>query len=70
MGIEVTLTTFTLKSMSPYDYIQNTCFPRQVFRQKVFPFKMLINGRNSELDLVVWMQLDHDLQSACIMFDH
>jgi hypothetical protein len=33
-----------------------------VFGQKVFPFKMLINGQDNELDLVVWMQLDHDLQ--------
>jgi hypothetical protein len=39
--------------MSPYDYIQDTCFHGQLFGQKVFSFEMLINGKDNELDLVV-----------------
>jgi len=37
---------------SGYDYIQDSCFPRQQFREKVFPFKMSMDGERGGFDLV------------------
>jgi hypothetical protein len=50
-----------LKSKNHYDYIQECYFPRQVIRQKVVKFKMLINGVGNEMSLVTQMQLVRDL---------
>ncbi len=44
-----------LKSRSQYDYIHECCFPGQVLEQKVFIFKMLINGVGSGTNLVTQM---------------
>ncbi len=44
--------------------------PSQVVGQKVFIFKMLINGVGSGANLVMRMQLGGDLENAWIMFDH
>ncbi len=41
-----------VKSKNRYDYIQECCFPKQVLRQKLFIFKMLINGVGSRVRLV------------------
>ncbi len=46
-----------LKLKSPYDYIQDSCFPRQMVGQKVFLFKMSLYGLASGVDLVRRMQL-------------
>jgi len=59
---------FELKSKSQYDYIQECCFLGQVYGQKVFIFKMSINGVGSGVSLV--MQPIRDLQNVWIMFDH
>jgi hypothetical protein len=61
---------FELKSKSLYDYIQKCCFPGQVFGQKVFIFKMSINGVGSGVSLVIQMQPIGDLHNVWIMFDH
>ncbi len=59
-----------LKSKSQYDYIQEYCFLGQVLGQKVFIFKMSINGVGSGVNLVTQMLPSRDLQNAWIMFDH
>jgi hypothetical protein len=41
-----------LKSKSPYDYIQDNCFLRQMVGQKVFLFKMSLYGPTCGVDLV------------------
>jgi len=59
-----------LKSKSPYDYIQDSCFPGQMVGKKVFLFKMSLYGLGSGVDLVRHMQLGGDLQNSWLMFDH
>jgi hypothetical protein len=59
-----------LKLKIPYDYIQDSCFPRQMVGQKVFLFKMLFYGSTNGVDLVRHMQPSGDLQNCCLMFDH
>ncbi len=44
-----------LKFKSQYDYIQECCFPRHVFGQKVFIFKMSINGVGSGVNFITCM---------------
>jgi len=44
------------KSKSHYDNIQDSCFPGQMARQKLFMFKMLFYGLASGIDLVRCMQ--------------
>jgi hypothetical protein len=41
-----------LKTLSSYDYIQDNYFPSQQVRQKVYLFKMSINGVVSIFDSV------------------
>ncbi len=41
-----------LKAISTYDYIENNCFPSQHVMQKVYLFKMSVDGDTSEFDLV------------------
>jgi len=43
---------FKLKVLSGYDYIQDNCFLSQRVGQKVYLFKMSINGVASEFDIV------------------
>jgi hypothetical protein len=43
---------FIFKSLSPYDYIQDNFFLKQQFGQKVYLFKMLIDGDGSGVNLV------------------
>jgi len=50
-----------LKSKSPYEYIQKSCFLGQMARQKVFMFKMSFYGPTSGVDLVRCMQPNGDL---------
>jgi hypothetical protein len=45
-----------LKSKSLNDYIQDSCFRRQMAKQKLFLFKMLFYGLISGVDLVRHMQ--------------
>jgi len=56
-----------LKALFGYNYIQDRCFPRQQAGQKVYLFKMSINGTMFEFDLVWRMQLG---ANAWMMFDH
>jgi len=58
------------KSKSRYNYIQDNCFLRQLSNQKVFFFKMSIDGVPNGVDLVKRMQLGGDLENAWIMLDH
>jgi hypothetical protein len=48
-------------SKNPYDYIQDSCFPRRMARQKVSLFKMSFYGLTSKVDLVRRMQPSGDL---------
>ncbi len=63
-----------LKSKSHYDYIYECYFRGQVLGQflgqKVFIFKISINGVESGVNLVTQMQPTRDLQNVWIMFDH
>jgi len=59
-----------LKSNSLNDYIQDSCFLRQMARQKLFLFKMLFYGLISGVDLVRHMQPCGDLHNCWLMFDH
>lgn len=44
----------TLKALSHYNYIQDSCFPRQQNGQKVYLFKMLVDGDGYGVDLMKW----------------
>ena len=57
-----------LKKGSLYDYIQDSCFPRQG-SDLAYIFKMSIVGPGSGVDLVKRMQLGDDLASQFIIFD-
>jgi len=61
---------FKLKALSSYNYIHDNYFPSQQARQKVYLFKMFVDGAASKFDLVQQMQPDDDLQNAWMMFDH
>jgi hypothetical protein len=61
---------FKLKALPGYDYIQDNCFFGQQVGQKVYLFKMSMNGAAFEFDLVQRMQLGDDLQNAWMMFNH
>ena len=50
-------------------YIHDSVFPSQG-HEKVYLFKMLVNGLGSGVHLVRWMQLGGDLQNCFVMFDH
>jgi hypothetical protein len=59
-----------LKTLFSYNYIHDNCFLGQQTRQKVYLFKIFVNGTTSEFDLVQQMQPDDDLQNAWMMLDH
>jgi hypothetical protein len=59
-----------LKLKSPFDYIQDSYFSRQVVGQKLLLFKMLFYGLVNGVDLVRCMQPSGDLQKFWLMFDH
>jgi hypothetical protein len=59
-----------LKSKNPCDYIQDSCFLRQMVGQKVLLFKMSLYGLICGVDLVRCMQPGGDLQNCWLMFDH
>jgi hypothetical protein len=52
---------FFLKSNNPFDYIQDSCFLRQMVGQKVFLFKMSLYGLANGVDFVKHIQLGGDL---------
>ncbi len=59
-----------LKALFGYDYIQDNCFPNQQVGQKLYLFKMFVNGAMSRFDLVRQMQPSDDMLNAWMMFDH
>jgi len=52
-----------------FEYIHDNVFPGQG-KEKVYLFKMLVEGPGSGVDLVKWMQVGGDLENAWLMFDH
>jgi hypothetical protein len=50
-----------LKSNSCYYYIQNNCFFEQLLNQKVFFFKMLVDGVAKGVNPIKQIQLGGDL---------
>ncbi len=59
-----------LKALFGYNYIQDNFFPNQQARQKVYLFKVFIDGTTSKFDLVRQMQPNDNLQNAWMMFNH
>jgi hypothetical protein len=57
----------TRKAFNPYDYIQDNCVPGQ---QKVYLFKLSVEGDNCGIHLVRQMQLGGDLENIWTMFNH
>jgi hypothetical protein len=62
--------TLKLKAQSSYNYIQDNYFHGQHVGQKVYLFKMSVDGVISEFDLVREMQLGDDLQNVWMMLNH
>jgi hypothetical protein len=60
----------TSKAFSPYDYIQDNCVLGQQIGQKVYHFKLLVEGDNCGIHLTRQMQLGGDLENTWMMFDH
>ena len=58
-----------LKKASKYDYIQDSCFPRQG-SDLAYIFKMTTIGPGSGVDLVKRMQPGGGLELQYVMFDH
>jgi hypothetical protein len=56
--------TLKLKAQSSYNYIQDNYFHCQHVGQKVYLFKMSVDGVISEFDLIRKMQLGDDLQNV------
>jgi len=61
---------FQLKFKSHYNYIQECCFPSQIFRQKVFLFKMSIDWVGNRTCLITWMQPKRYVPNSWIVFGH
>ncbi len=59
-----------LKALFGYNYIHRNYFPGQQVGQKVYLFKMFVNGAMFRFDLVQQMQPSDDLQNVLMMFDH
>lgn len=59
-----------LKYKNGYEYIQDSCFPRENYGKKMLLFKMFMHGIVSGCDLVKWMQFSRDFQTTWKMFDH
>jgi len=59
----------TIKKESKFKYIHDSVFLGQE-KEKVYVFKMFIEGPGSGVDLVKRMQPGGDLQNAWMMFDH
>ncbi len=59
-----------LKALSSYNYIQNNCFLSQQVGQKVYLFKIFIDGIVFKFDLVWQIQPSDDMQNAWVMFNH
>ena len=58
-----------MKKVAKMEYIHDSIFPGQG-QDKVYLFKMLVDGPGSGVDLVRRMQPGGDLQNCFIMFDH
>ena len=59
----------TMKRESKFKFIHDNVFPGQG-KEKVYVFKMLMEGPESGVDLIRRMQVGGDLQNAWMMFDH
>jgi hypothetical protein len=58
-----------MKRYVTIEYIHGNVFPGQG-REKVYVFKMLVDGPKSGVDLIKHMQPGGDLENAWLMFDH
>jgi hypothetical protein len=58
-----------LKRYSTIEYIHSDVFSSQG-KDKVYFFKMLVDGPGSGVDLVKYMQPEEELENAWLMFDH
>jgi hypothetical protein len=59
-----------LKALFSYNYIQNNCFFSQLVGQKVYLFKIFVDGVVFKFDLVWQTQPGDDMQNAWMMFNH
>jgi hypothetical protein len=58
-----------MKRFSTIEYIYGNIFQGQG-KNKVYVFKMLVDGSKSGMDLIEYMQPRGDLEDAWLMFDH
>ena len=58
-----------MKKQAKIEFIHDSVFPRQG-QEKVYLFKMLVDGPGSGVDLVRCMQPGGDLANYWLMFDH
>jgi hypothetical protein len=58
-----------MKRYTTIEYIHENVFPGQG-KDKVYIFKMLVDGPRSGVDLVKHMQVGGDLENEWLMFDH
>jgi hypothetical protein len=58
-----------MKRYTIIEYIHGNVFPRQG-KDKVYVFKILVDGPRSGVDLAKRMQPGGDLENAWLMFDH
>ena len=59
----------TMKKNSRFKYIHDSVFPGQG-KERVYLFKMLLEGLSNGVDLVKRMQASGDLENGWMMFDH
>ena len=58
-----------MKRHAKIEFIHDNVFPGQG-QEKVYFFKMLVDGPGSGVDLIRRMQRGEDLQNCFVMFDH
>jgi hypothetical protein len=58
-----------MKTYTTIEYVHGNVFPGQG-KDKVYVFKMLVDGPGSGVDLIKRMQPGGDLENAWLMFDH
>jgi hypothetical protein len=58
-----------IKTYTTIEYIHPNIFPGHS-KDKVYVFKMLVDGPGSGVDLIKRMQLGGDLENAWLIFDH
>ena len=59
-----------MKKRAMIEFIHDSVFPGSQGKDKVYLFKMLVDGPGSGVDFARWMQPGGDLENCWLMFDH